>query len=865
MSRLIWDQRENPVCLFQPMLTQSMPLPTPINVKLFKLHKSVPIALAALTLLSLNLQAQTKTNLPDVEIIGTSPLPGLGQPRNEIAAPVQSARSRDLEASGALDLSDFMNRRLGSVHVNEMQGNPFQLDVSFRGYTASPLLGTPQGLSVHMDGVRMNQPFGDIVSWDLIPRGAISSLTLMPGSNPLFGLNTLGGALSVQTKNGFRDPGTSLTMTAGSHQRYAIEFEHGGSNDKGLNWYLNSNLFKERGWRDDSPSDVRQFFGKFGWRDDASDLSLTLAHADNQLTGNGLQEQGFLYRDRASVYTKPDETQNRSTLFNLAASHSVNEHLQLSGNLYYRRLHSATLNGDINEAALNQALYQPSADDRNALAAAGYTGYPLGGANAASTPFPFWRCIAQGLQNDEPAEKCNALINRTKAAQTNYGVSGQLTWLGTLAGRSNQFLVGAALDASQIDFTQSTQLGYLNPDRSVTGIASFGDGVTGGVVDGSPFDTRVNVSGSIQTWSLFASDTLALQDNLHLTLSGRFNATRIENRDQIHADGNPASLRGDHRFERFNPAIGLTYSPSRSLNIYAGYSESSRAPTSIELGCANPEQPCKLPNAMAGDPPLDQVVTKTLELGLRGSGANALQWNAGVFSAQNENDILFVADNQAGFGYFKNFGKTRRQGLELGLGGKTGKLSWGAQYTWLDATYASRETVNGSSNSSNSAAAAGTPGLDGTIEILPGDRLPLVPDQMLKLFADYAATSNITLGASMVAVSGALARGNENGLHRPDGRIYQGDGNTAGYAVFNVSGNFRVTPQLQWVAQVSNLFDTRYNTAAQLGANGFDANGNFQARPFGGSAAGGFPLQHSTFYAPGAPRAVSLALKYTFK
>ena len=103
-----------------------------------------------------------------------------------------------------------MNRRFTSVFVNEIQGNPFQPDINYRGYTASPLLGTPQGLSVYVDGVRLNQPFGDIVSWDLIPRAAIASTTLIPGSNPLFGLNTLGGALSVQTKNGRSDPGTSV-------------------------------------------------------------------------------------------------------------------------------------------------------------------------------------------------------------------------------------------------------------------------------------------------------------------------------------------------------------------------------------------------------------------------------------------------------------------------------------------------------------------------------------------------------------------------------------------------------------------------------------------------------------------------------
>jgi outer membrane cobalamin receptor len=134
------------------------------------LFNNASIMLALTAVFSSNCHAQQETTLPAVEVIGNMPLPGMSQPRNEIAAPVQSASSRDIERTGALDLGDFMNRRLGSVHVNEMQGNPFQMDVNYRGYTASPLLGTPQGLSVYMDGVRMNQPFGDVVSWDLIPR-----------------------------------------------------------------------------------------------------------------------------------------------------------------------------------------------------------------------------------------------------------------------------------------------------------------------------------------------------------------------------------------------------------------------------------------------------------------------------------------------------------------------------------------------------------------------------------------------------------------------------------------------------------------------------------------------------------------------
>lgn len=824
------------------------------------------MALALAAAFSLNAHAQQEKILPAVEVIGATPLPGIGQSRNEIAAPVQSARSGDIERSGALDLGDFMNRTMGSVHINEMQGNPFQMDVSYRGYTASPLLGTPQGLSVYMDGVRMNQPFGDVVSWDLIPRTAIASMTLMPGSNPLFGLNTLGGALSVQTKDGRSDPGTALQATLGSNARRAIEFEHGGFNDKGLDWYVSGNLFKEDGWRDDSSSDVRQLFSKLGWHNSTTDLKLTLAHADNQLYGNGLQEQSLLARDRSSVYTKPDVTENRSTFLNLAASHAFNDNLLFSGNAYYRHINTATFNGDINEDALDQSVYQPSAADKAALAAAGYSGYPASGANASNTAFPSWRCIAQSLQNDEPAEKCNGLINRTQTTQQNYGLSGQLTWLADLAGKHNQLVAGAGYDASRVSFAQSSQLGYLNPDRSITGVNAFGDGVSGGNVDGDPYDTRVDLSGRIRTWSAFASDTLSLQDNLHLTLSGRYNTTSIENRDQIHADSDSdsASLSGDHRFSRFNPAIGLTYSPVKALNTYFGYSESSRAPTAIELGCANPDQPCKLPNAMAGDPPLKQVVTRTFEAGMRGTVAGNLQWNAGVFSAGNQDDILFVADNQSGFGYFKNFGKTRRQGLELGLSGKLGKLNLGAQYTLLNATFQSSETFNGSSNSSNDAASAGNPGQDGTINVRPGDRIPLIPRQILKLFADYAVSPAFTLNGSMEAVSSSLARGNENNGHQPDGKYYLGQGHSAGYAIFNLGGSYRMTSQLQLLAQVNNVFDTRYDTAAQLGPSGFDANGNFAARALGGSNANGYPVAQSTFYAPGAPRLIWIGLRYVF-
>src|SRR5579863_1281692 len=229
-----------------------------------------------------------------VDVVAATPLPGGDLALNQIPSPVQIATKSDIANSAALELGDFMNRRLNGVHVNEMQSNPFQPDVNYRGYTASPLLGTPEGISVYMDGVRQNQPFGDVVSWDLIPKNAIETVELMPGSNPLFGLNTLGGALSIQTKDGITSPGLNAQVTYGSSGRKAVHAEYGGGKPTGFHYFLAGNAFHESGWRFDSPSDVRQAFIRLGWRSATTDLALVTTYAYNTLTGNGLQDYRLL-------------------------------------------------------------------------------------------------------------------------------------------------------------------------------------------------------------------------------------------------------------------------------------------------------------------------------------------------------------------------------------------------------------------------------------------------------------------------------------------------------------------------------------------------------------------------------------------
>ncbi|QOY87675.1 TonB-dependent receptor [Paludibaculum fermentans] len=798
-----------------------------------------------------------------VSVVSATPLAGLDRLLEEMPAPAKAATDRDLEASGALDVSDFLNRRLANVYVNEIQGNPLQPDVNFRGYTASPLLGTPQGVSVYMDGVRLNQPFGDVVSWDLIPRVAVAEMAMIAGSDPLFGLNTLGGALSLRTKDGISHPGTSVQLSGGSFGRKTAELEHGGSTAKGLHWYLASSLFFEDGWRASSPSNVRQFLGKIGRQRERTSIGLTLAYANNTLIGNGLQELRLLERDYRSVYTKPDQTANRSPFVNLQLRHSFSNALTFSGNAYFRHIRTRTLNGDINENSLDQSVYQPGAAERAALTAAGYTGFPTSGATAANTPFPFWRCIGNVLLGDEPGEKCNGLINRGASQQRNYGLSGQVSWFGRMGRYRNQLTAGAAYDGNSVGFEQSSELGYLAPDRSVVGTGAFGDGVTGGDVDGEPFDVRVNLSGRMHSASVYATDTLTA-GRLNLTVSGRFNRTTIDNLDRIRPAAGSGSLTGWHEFRRFNPAAGATYRVTGAVSLYGGYTEGSRAPTSIELGCADPETPCKLPNAMAGDPPLQQVVTRTFEAGVRGSGEHGLRWSAGWFRATNHDDILFVASQQTGFGYFKNFETTRRQGLELDMSARAGRVTYGGGYTFLRATFESSEAVNGSGNSSNDLARTVSRGLEGTIEIEPGSHIPLIPSHLVKAYADVQVTSKLLVDLNVIGASGSYARGNENNQHQPDGTYYLGPGRSAGYGVVNLGARYQLHRRVELFARINNLLDRCYYSAAQLGPTGFTAQGNFVARPFPATSNGEYPVQQSTFYAPGAPRGAWAGLRLRF-
>jgi len=735
--------------------------------------------------------AAQQLETPSVEVIGVTPLPGFGVPAAQIPSNVQAVTGAEISRQRSINLPDFMSQRLSGVNVNENQSNPFQPDVSYRGFTASPLLGTPQGLSVYQDGVRINEPFGDTVNWDLIPTSAISTINLIPGSNPLFGLNTLGGALSIRTKSGAQYPGSEAQLYGGSFGRRAAQVQQGGV-DRAYDYFVSASGFREDGWRVQSPSDVRQLFAKLGWQDSKTDFDFSVTHANSDLNGNGQLPQSMVGSDPRQAYTLADNTQNRMTMFTLNATRWLTGDLLWSSTVYYRESEKNTINGDLNQVS----------DPRNGVVA-----YEDGDPNASST-------------------------NRTRTSQKGYGFSTQAALTsGNPLRRSNLMIVGGGYDHSTSDFRQSYQLGGFNADRSA--------GPTGA-------ETEIaNLDGRTSTASLFVTDTHSPRPQWHFTGSARYNVTRVRTADGLSPPLPPpaAGLGNDLTFAKLNPAVGLSYTPEGAPGFYGGFSQGNRPPSPVELGCADPNSPCHLPNAMASDPPVKQVVSRTVELGARARTASGLRWNAGLFRTVNYDDILFVSSS-ASSGFFTNFGKTRRQGLEAAVERPEGRFSWLLNYSLIDATYRSSALLFSQANSTADA--------NGNIQVSPGDRIPGIPRQHLNALVRYGLTDRLFIAANAVAVSRQFARGNDNNAHQADGVNFLGSGEIAGYTLLNLNLSYNLGKRFQLFAKVSNVFDRGYATAGALRQNFFP----------GGTLAAPGGQTNETFYAPGAPRGIWVGIEF---
>jgi outer membrane receptor protein involved in Fe transport len=298
-------------------------------------------------------------------------------------------------------------------------------------------------------------------------------------------------------------------------------------------------------------------------------VTFTLNRAQSDLNGNGLQDYRLLARDWRSVYTSPDNTRNIATQAMLSGHKKLSDRLTLSANAFWRSIVTRSVNGDMNEDALGESFYQPNATERAALAAAGYTGYPTSGETQANTTFPKWRCIANVLLNDEPNEKCNGLFTRSSTRQQEWGGAVELAWAGQLAGVEQRLTIGASYAQARARFIQNSQFGYLLPDHSVAVVDGPGAYADGSQSSENAFDARVDLHSRISSLGLYAADVLALSDRVRVTLAGRYDRTRLRNRDQITPGGGTGSLDADPVFQRFNPSAMVDWAVGSGLTLTA--------------------------------------------------------------------------------------------------------------------------------------------------------------------------------------------------------------------------------------------------------------------------------------------------------
>ena len=667
----------------------------------------------------------------------------------------QAATAKEIAAARPLGLTELLNGSAASVSINEAQGNPLQADLRYRGFVGSPLLGLPQGIAVYQDAVRLNEPFGDTVQWALLPPTAVDAVLLMPGSNPLFGLNALGGAISLRTKDGFAHPGFDAKALAGSFGRRAVAAQAGDASER-LGYYGMVSTLREDGWREYSPTRADAAFAKLSWRGAACKADFSLQAADTDLTGNGAAPVQLLRRQRSAVFTRPDRTWNALAQFNATAQRDWSATLAVGANLYLRNSDIDTYNGDDSdiEACENDPKLLCLEDD------------------------PAHDADGGALTADQ---RLDATINRTRTAQRSRGFAAQARWRPDGAGQMrHRWLVGASVDASSIDFSSNTELGWLDETRQAVSSGVF------------LADTFTDLVAELVYSAVYVASTLSLSRKTRLNVGARYNRAAVTLRD-----GLGTALDGDHRFSRVNPTLGVDYRATPALSLYASYSESNRAPSPVELTCADENDPCRLPNAFLADPPLKQVVARTVEAGLRGS-TGAVDWRFAAFATRSDDDILFIsAGRLTSDGYFDNVGATLRRGVELSLAG-AGRLRWFLRYALLDATFRDPFSVP-SANHPNAER--------GRIRVPAGARLPLIPRHQLKVGIGAELSPRLGIDAELIHASAQHLRGDEANLTTP----------LDGYAVVNLRLDYAVRPWISVFAKGDNVLNRRYATFGAFG------------------------------------------------
>jgi outer membrane receptor protein involved in Fe transport len=723
------------------------------------------LALAALT----NARAADEfASLPQIIVVGSTPLMTSDLNRDQVPLTTRVLDAGDINRSGIPTLTGAILDSVASASVNDTEGNVFQPDILFRGFTASPVAGTPQGLAVYVNGARFNDAFGDTVNWDLIPPAAIESVNL-EAANPVYGLNALGGSISIRLKNGFTTQTENVTLYGGSYGRASAIMEFGRQfGDFAI--YATGDATHDNGFRQTSTSDLYRLYSDLGWRSGGGELHFGVTAAHDTLGNPGATPQQALDANISNIFTAPNTVSNTYLGFNLNGSYKLGPATALQGLAYFQTLNQVIPNGTTVEVApCNDGTGLLCNDDGSAVTT--YNGQPV-------RDF-----LNGGSYSGLSVQQLNSHA---------YGASAQVTDTASLAAHANYLVGGLSFDGSDSLFAGVAEIGGFNPyTREFVGPGVVQDQPSEGV-------NPVRVKSDTRFYAVFASDVLTVAPHLDLTLAGRFNDAQVDLEDEL---GGPVN--GDHTYNRFNPSAGLTYRPTHWLELYGNYAQTNRAPTPQELSCASAATPCSLLNFFVGDPNLSQVVAHTYEAGVRGhTEATPIaqwSWNVDVYHTQNTNDIIYetTADNP-NLAFYTNAGRTLRRGVEANLRYDRAQLHVKLGYAYTDATFQTPLLLNTLSPAADA---------NGNQQVLPGARIPGIPLHRANVVVDYEVSSRFSVGGSATVQSNEYRFGDEANLTAPVG----------GYALVDLNAAFRAGDRLTLFVILNNAFDKRYYTYGSFG------------------------------------------------
>lgn len=748
-------------------------------------------------------------NVRRVLVYPTAPTPQarVGIDVDKVPAAINAVGAGQIARTDSLNIADALQQQVPGVILSDTTGNPFMPDVQFRGFVASPVAGTPQGLAVYQNGMRINEAFGDTVNWDLIPTAAIRSVTVVT-NNPAFGLNALGGAVNVLMKDGFNYHGAEINTMGGSFGRIQSSAQYGKQIE---NWSVYGALegLRDNGYRNFSESAIRRFYGDVGYRTDSSEFHLNFGVAKNNFGASAAVPVELLQKYWGATYTTPQTTDNRVAYVNLTGKVEVTPTWTIDGSARVRTFRQKTVDGNPTET-------EPCGADPGLLCFNDDTS-PANGLNGVQLANPF------------PTDAVLGQIDRTTTRSTTTGATLQATNTDQLFGHNNQFMVGTSIDSGVTRFGASAELGTIGSNYVVNGSGIF-LGPSGTPISIGP----VSLRATNRYTGLYALDTFDVTDAFSISGGGRFNYASIVLQDQI-----GTALNGSHTFSRFNPMIGGTYKITPEMTAYAGYSEANRAPTPLELACADPARPCLIAAFLIADPPLKQVVSRTVEAGLRGTkelNIGTLGWKVGAFRATNADDILAIPSPELqGFGYFQNVGRTRRQGIEAQVNLTSKTLQLYASYALVDARFLDALQVGSNSPFADA---------DGNVQIVPGNRIPAIPRNRVKVGIDYSVTDAFKVGGDALFVGSQYFAGDES---NQAARL-------PGYSVFNLHASYQINKTFQIYGRVDNIFDNRYATYGTF----------FDMDDIPNFTNGGADFTDPRSVLPARPRAFYAGLKATF-